>query len=84
MIAAGPVAPPSWVLWLAAPLVVTFAAAIWVWLHGWRMRRAARPLRTEAAVRAHNDYLDALVRPARSRDLPVARPSAPQTGDQDG
>jgi hypothetical protein len=63
----------TWALWLAVPVGATTLAALWSWWRGWRVRRAARPLGTEAAMRAHSDYLDALVIPARSRDRPADR-----------
>ncbi len=60
----------SWVLWLAGPVAATALAAAWAWWRGWLGRRAARPLGTEDAVRAHSDYLEALTVPARN---PVRR-----------
>jgi hypothetical protein len=56
----------TWAVWLAVPIGATTIAALWSWWRGWRIRLAARPLRTEAAMRAHSEYLDALVIPARS------------------
>jgi hypothetical protein len=56
----------TWALWLAAPVGATALAAIWSWWRGWRVRRAARPLDTEAAVRAHSEFLDALTVPVPS------------------
>jgi hypothetical protein len=55
----------TWAVWLAGPIAATTLAALWSWLRGWRTRRASRPLDTEAAMRAHSRYLDALVVPAR-------------------
>jgi hypothetical protein len=63
----------TWALWLAVPVGATTLAALWSWWRGWRVRRAARPLGTEATVRAHSDYLDALVIPARSSARPADR-----------
>jgi hypothetical protein len=63
----------GWALWLAAPVCATALAALWAWLRGWRVRRAARPPSTEQSVREHLAYLDALVIPARSS----ARPERP-------
>lgn len=63
----------TWALWLAVPVGATSIAALWSWWRGWRVRRAARPLGTEAAVRAHSEYLNALVMPARSPERPVNR-----------
>jgi hypothetical protein len=65
----------NWAIWLAVPVGATTLAALWSWLRGWRQRRAARPLGTEAAMRAHSEYLDALVIPARSACRPAARPA---------
>jgi hypothetical protein len=61
----------TWALWLAVPVGATALAAIWSWWRGWRLRRADRPLGTEAAVRAHSEFLDALTIPARSAALRV-------------
>ena len=68
----------TWALWLAVPIGATALAAIWVWWRGYRVRRAGRPLGTEAAVRAHSRYLDALTIPARSAARPE-RPDPPDT-----
>jgi hypothetical protein len=56
----------AWVLWLAVPVVVTLLVALWVWLRG----RAPRTPSTDQAMRAHQDYLDALVVPARGSTRP--------------
>jgi hypothetical protein len=53
----------AWALWLAIPVVATSGAAVWSWLRG-RPDRLADPV---DAIRAHQDYLDALVVPARGR-----------------
>jgi hypothetical protein len=63
----------TWALWLAVPVGATTLAALWSWVRGWRVRRAERPLDTEAAVRAHSEYLDALVIPAHSAARPPSR-----------
>jgi cytochrome c-type biogenesis protein CcmH/NrfF len=61
----------SWVLWLAVPVVVTLVAAAITWLRG----RPARELTTRQAMRAHDDYLDALTQSPRSKDRgPFALP----------
>jgi hypothetical protein len=70
---AAPVACPfvTWALWLAIPVAVTVVAAIATWLRA----RPARALKTDEAVRAHGDFLDALVQTARSKDRgPLAPP----------
>jgi hypothetical protein len=58
----------TWAYWLAVPVGATTLASIGSWLRGWQLRRAARPLSTEDAVRVHADYLDALVIRARSAE----------------
>jgi hypothetical protein len=63
----------TWALWLAVPVGATTLAALWSWWRGWRVRRAARPLGTAAAMREHEKYLAALVIPARSRARPAQR-----------
>jgi hypothetical protein len=65
--------PMTWALWLAVPVGATTLAALWSWLRGWWNRRADRPLSTDQAMRAHSEYLDALVIPARSKVRPPAR-----------
>lgn len=55
----------SWALWLAVPVTATALAAVFAWWRGWLVRRAHRPLGTDEAVRAHTEFLDALVIPAR-------------------
>jgi len=67
----------AWALWLAAPLLVGIGAAIWTW---WRSRPAAVPT-GEASMRAHREYLDALVQPARSTAR-VAHPEGPAPVDE--
>jgi hypothetical protein len=64
----------AWALWLAVPVAATAVAALWAWWQGQRGRaggsaaagRQAR--RPEAAMRGHQQYLDALTRPARGQD----------------
>jgi hypothetical protein len=51
----------SWALWLAAPLLATAIVAIWSWLRG----RPSRVPESDEAVLAHQQYLDALIVPAR-------------------
>jgi hypothetical protein len=63
----------TWALWLAVPVGATTLAALWAWVRGWWSRRADRPLSTDEAMRAHSEYLDALVIPARSTARPPAR-----------
>ncbi len=57
----------TWALWLGAPVAATMLAAIWLWWCGVRAR-GPRRLSTRAAMREHNDYLDALVMPARNAE----------------
>jgi hypothetical protein len=63
----------TWALWLAAPAVATVLAALWSW---WRSMRARGPRRvtTKDSMRAHQEYLDALVAPARSSERGPDRP----------
>lgn len=68
----------TWALWLAVPIGATALAAIWSWWRGYRVRRAGRPLGTEAAVREHSAFLDALTIPARSAARPTGT-NAPDT-----
>jgi hypothetical protein len=58
-----------WVLWLALPVAATALAALWAWWREWRARPRHVPT-TDEAMRAHREYLDALIVPARG----VARP----------
>jgi hypothetical protein len=60
----------TWAIWLAVPVGATTLAALWSWWRGWLVRRADRPLETEAAMRQHSDYLAALAIPARSAVRP--------------
>jgi hypothetical protein len=57
-------------VWLLIPVVLTVLAAVLSW---WR-HRPARPLDTARAMRAHEEFLDALVQTARSKDR--GRPSS--------
>ena len=63
---AGPVASPdvAWAVWLAVPVLVTLIVAVITWLRA----RPERELTTQQAMRAHEDYLDALRQPPRSKD----------------
>jgi hypothetical protein len=54
----------DWALWLAIPLAATVLAAVASW---WRLRPKRAPT-TDQAMRAHGEFLDALVQTARSRD----------------
>ncbi|MEP7019238.1 MAG: hypothetical protein ABI808_01210 [Pseudonocardiales bacterium] len=51
----------AWAAWLATPVAATILASLWAW---WRARPARRPTARQA-MRAHRDYLDALIVPAR-------------------
>ena len=46
----------AWVLWLAGPVVATALVALWTWVRG----RPARVPDSDAAIRGHQAYLDAL------------------------
>jgi hypothetical protein len=59
----------GWALWLLVPVGVTVCAAVGSWLRS----RPARPLSAREAMRAHDQFLDALVQPARARDKGVAK-----------
>jgi hypothetical protein len=54
----------GWALWLLIPVAATVLAAIGSW---WRSR-PKRALDTHEAMRAHDEFLDALVQTARSKD----------------
>jgi hypothetical protein len=54
----------SWALWLALPAAATVLAAIGSW---WRSR-PKRTLTTHEAMQAHDQFLHALMQPARSKD----------------
>lgn len=51
----------AWALWLLPTLTVPALAALWTWWRG----RPAKALTSDEAMRAHHDFLDALVVPAR-------------------
>jgi hypothetical protein len=59
----------AWALWLSVPIGATSMAALLTWWRGLRARRAQQ-LDTDDAMRAHADYLAALVIPARSDKRP--------------
>lgn len=59
----------AWAVWLAVPVLVTLLVAVAAWWHG----RPARTPATHRAMQAHQDYLDALVRPARGAARPDER-----------
>jgi hypothetical protein len=62
----------GWAVWLSAPVAVTVLAALGSWLRS----RPARRLDTQQSMQAHDDFLDALVQTARSKDDgPLAAPS---------
>ncbi len=54
----------GWAVWLSIPVAATVLAAIGSW---WRSR-PKRSLSTLEAMRAHDDFLDALAQTARSKD----------------
>jgi hypothetical protein len=66
----------SWAIWLLAPVAVTLLAAVASW---WR-HRPARPLDTKRAMRAHDEFLDALVQSARSKEKGIANGSDRPSG----
>ncbi|HEV7194252.1 MAG TPA: hypothetical protein VGN35_13715 [Jatrophihabitantaceae bacterium] len=51
----------AWILWLAAPVLAPVTAALAVWARS----RPPRDLDVEDAMKQHEDYLSALVIPAR-------------------
>lgn len=51
----------AWVLWLAVPVLAPAVAALLVWWRG----RPPRAVDVDAAMKQHQDYLEALVTPAR-------------------
>jgi hypothetical protein len=65
----------AWALWLSVPVAATLLAALWTW---WRARPQRAPTAQEA-MRAHQDYLEALIVPARgvARAQPGAVHPAP-------
>jgi hypothetical protein len=54
----------GWAVWLSIPVAATLLAATGSWLRA----RPKRAPSTDEAVRAHDEYLDALVQTARSKD----------------
>jgi hypothetical protein len=54
----------SWAIWLLVPVAVTVLAALASWLR----HRPARPLDMRRAMRAHDEFLDALAQTPRSKD----------------
>jgi hypothetical protein len=59
----------TWAVWLSIPVAVTVLAAMWSW---WRSR-PKRTLTTHEAMRAHDEFLDALTQTARSKDRGAPR-----------
>ncbi|PZS19971.1 MAG: hypothetical protein DLM57_02815 [Pseudonocardiales bacterium] len=51
----------AWAMWLSVPVAATVLASLWTW---WRGRPERIPT-GHAAIRAHRDYLAALVVPTR-------------------
>jgi hypothetical protein len=51
-------------VWLLIPVAATVFAAIGSWLRA----RPRKPPTTDEAMRAHGDFLDALVQTARAKD----------------
>ena len=64
---AGSVRPVGWAVWLSIPVAATLLAAVGSWLRA----RPKKTLTTDEAVRAHGEFLDALVQTARSKDRGV-------------
>jgi hypothetical protein len=54
----------GWAVWLLVPVAATVLAAIGSWL----LARPKKALTTDEAMRAHGEFLDALVQTARSKD----------------
>ena len=54
----------GWAVWLSIPVAATMLAAVASWL---RSRPKKAPT-TDEAMRAHGEYLDALVQTARAKD----------------
>ena len=61
---AGSVRQMNWAFWLLIPVCVTMVAA----LGSWWLARPKRVPSTQDAMRAHDEFLDALVQAARSKD----------------
>jgi hypothetical protein len=62
----------GWAVWLAMPAGATVLAALWAWWRGLQAR-GPRKVSTQDRMRAHQEYLDALVVPARSADRGLDR-----------
>jgi hypothetical protein len=54
----------GWAMWLLIPVAVTVLAALVSWLRS----RPDRTPNTDQSMRAHDEFLDALTRTARSKD----------------
>jgi hypothetical protein len=54
----------GWVVWLSIPVAATALAAVGSWVRA----RPKRAPSTDEAMRAHDEFLDALVQTARSKD----------------
>jgi hypothetical protein len=54
----------GWAVWLLIPVVLTVVAALASWLRA----RPARTPNTQQAMQAHGEFLEALTRPAESKD----------------
>ncbi|SOD73195.1 hypothetical protein SAMN05892883_2484 [Jatrophihabitans sp. GAS493] len=61
----------AWAIWLAAPLLITLFASLWMW---WRGRARGVPA-AGSAIKAHHRYLDTLSAVAASTAQP-SRPAA--------
>jgi hypothetical protein len=59
----------GWAVWLSIPIAATALAAIGSWVRA----RPKKAPSTDKAMRAHGEFLDALVQTARSKDR--GRPS---------
>jgi hypothetical protein len=61
----------GWAVWLLVPVAATVLAAFASWLRS----RPAKTPNTQQAMQAHDEFLDALVQTARSKDRgPLAPP----------
>jgi hypothetical protein len=54
----------GWAVWLSIPVAATLLAAMGSWLRG----RPKKTPTTDEAMRAHEEFLDALVQTARAKD----------------
>jgi len=59
----------GWAVWLLIPVAATLLAAIGSWLRA----RPKKAPSTDEAMRAHGEFLDALVQTARSKDRGLQR-----------